>query len=80
MAIAWWTFPMGPEETIFMDAADVVRRQIRGLQAAIGHLGHARILLEDMEHPSLGDVECLMARLQGECATAVREMQRRNLK
>lgn len=71
---------MGLEETVFMDAADVVRQQVLGLQAVIGHLGHARILLEDMEHPSLGDIETLMQRLQGESATATQEMQRRGLK
>lgn len=71
---------MALEETVYMDAADVVRRQIRSLQSIIGHLGHARILLEDMEHPSLGDIETLMQRLQGECAVAVQEMQRRGIK
>lgn len=60
-----------------MDALDVIRRQCRALQVTIGHLGRARVLLQDMEHESLTEVETLMARLQNESAEALAMMQRK---
>lgn len=57
-----------------MEADDAKRKAI--LYVAICLLYQARLHLEDMEHPALGDVERLIERLREEQA----ELQRRNLK
>lgn len=60
---------MGPEDL-------ALRKTVRKVGVVIDLLDHSRVILGEMEHPALGDIERLIERLREEQA----ELQRRNLK
>lgn len=60
---------MGPEDL-------ALRKTVRKVGVVIDLLDHSRVILGELEHPALGDIERLIERLREEQA----ELQRRNLK
>lgn len=60
---------MGPEDL-------ALRKTVRKVGVVIDLLDHSRVILGELEHPALGDIERLIERLREEQA----ELQRRNPK
>lgn len=55
------------EETINMDAIDIIRRQQRNTQACISHLVVAQAGLENLHHEVAKELDVIIRRLENEC-------------
>ena len=63
------------EETINMDAIDIIRRQQRNIQVCISHMVAAQAGLKFLHHEAANELDAIIRRLENECVGMIADIQ-----